>query len=132
MRRKSMKKGTSDMVMSLVAGAVAGVAAQAADKYFLSTVDPLYSGIGMAAVGAALPMFLDVKGTPEVGAGLIALGAERIAGKYMGGASLSGIAYQRPRYKFIGSPQRNATEFLSAPGATVSGAKKKGSMKVVD
>lgn len=134
MKKKSFKKGTADMITSLVGGAIAGVAAVAVDKYVLKNTDPLYSGVGMVAAGAVLPMFVSVKGSAEAGAGLIAVGAERIAKKYMpsGTTAVSGLQFNRPRFKFIGNSQSRATEFLSEPMSTIGGSKKKAEMGIVE
>lgn len=122
------------MLVSVVGGAAAGLAAVAADKYLLKSVDPLYTGIGMVAVGAVLPAMVSMKGVNEAGAGLIAVGAEKIAGKYLNTPSVSGniSAYRKQRFSTIGSPARSATEFLANPINTVSGMKKKSELSVID
>ena len=133
-KRKSMKKGAGDMLVSVVGGAAAGLVAVAADKYLVKNVDPLYTGIGMVAIGAAFPAFVAMKGVAEAGAGLIAVGSQKIADKYLTPSSVAGMArvYQKSRFSTIGSPQRSADRFLEPAMSTISGTKKKNKMNVID
>lgn len=81
MKRKKLK--TADLATRIIGGAVGGAAAQLLAAKVMSSFSDDIKNIVLVAGGAVLPEVASIKGLPEVGTGIVAVGAANLTQKYL-------------------------------------------------